>query len=198
MYRGLVFLCACCLVLVAGYCGNASDGSSESGDGDLPMVFDPGGDGAANLVSDLAVVPDDSCSENDCPSPGCLSDDDCVSLAPYCHPSSGQCVSCVLDQHCAHPQGICDAENGVCVDCLKDDDCGPYGTAAFTISLRKGTQGYTISYSWSYRSNQDSKTHKFVRPDEDGWNWTQGQWNHYSNCSPKGFDLDDIELIPLP
>lgn len=107
--------------------------------------------------------------------------------------------------------------------------CGPYGTAAFTISFRKGTQGYTISYSWSYSSNKDSKTHKFVRLDEDGWNWTAGQWNHldvtlqneltayfgitdfanvmitqvhvynhYSNGSPKGFDIDDIELIPLP
>ena len=107
--------------------------------------------------------------------------------------------------------------------------CGPYGTAAFRINFRKGTQGYAISYSWSYSSNEDSKTHKFVRLDEGGYSWKAGQWNHlevnlqaqleeffgitgfgnvmitevhvfnhYSNGSPKGFDIDDIELIPAP
>jgi len=105
--------------------------------------------------------------------------------------------------------------------------CGAYGTAAFKISFLKGTQGYTISYSWSYSSQDSSKTHEFVRLDEDGWNWKANQWNHldvilqdelttyfgitdfknvlisriyvynhYSNGSPKGFDIDDIELIP--
>ncbi|NOZ02373.1 MAG: LamG domain-containing protein [Deltaproteobacteria bacterium] len=107
--------------------------------------------------------------------------------------------------------------------------CGPYGTAGFNIAFAKGTQGYSITYSWSYSSNKDSKTHKFVRLTEAPFQWQAGQWNHldvvlqdelnayfqitdfgnvmitqvhvynhYSNGSPKGFDIDDIELIPQP
>jgi len=105
--------------------------------------------------------------------------------------------------------------------------CGPYGTAGFQVSFVKGTQGYSLSYLWSFSSQEDSAKHHIVHLDESPYDWTQGQWNHlevnlqaalidafgfedtsnvivvkvkaynhYSNGSPQGFNLDDLQLTP--
>ena len=107
--------------------------------------------------------------------------------------------------------------------------CGQYGTAALNVSFLKGTQGYTLSFLWSYSSQVDSGKHHLFHMDDPPFSWVEGQWNllqidlqqaladafsftdfsnvlitkivaynHYSNGSPQGFDIDDLELIPVP